>query len=179
MARLDPEHPIRKDRITQVMLGVLAASIVLAASLIYVAAHPPEPRVVLDNPVPQEVVNTLPNIAGAALTLDQDVHVIAEKCNLTDETLLVEGDVFWQTVSPRGTQIQTGSGESERLPGCTEQDFENGIPELVAKRTRELVAEGRPFVVWQILGRERARDCSNCAPAGWSTEPFRLFVEAP
>jgi hypothetical protein len=175
---LSPGHPVKVDAMTRVMFAMTALAVAGLAALIVLVLNPAPQRVVLDNPVPQTVRNTLPNVPGPALTLESDVDVVASKCNLTDKPVTISGSVVWQSIDPRGTQLVVGEGVSVRPPGCTDFEFRNPVPPVVADRTRHLVKDGRDFVVWQIVGVETPQ-CDNCAPEDWWTAPFRLYVEAP
>lgn len=175
----DPTHPLRADKVTRVLLLVLIAVIVLGVATVLVALRPKSPRVVLDNPSPQDVSSRIPNVPGAAATVDQDILVSGEKCNLTGDPLDVYGEVTWRPVFPPDVGIVVATGHAVRQPGCQEFSFVNDVPGPVVERTAELIeSTGAEFVVWQIAGVETPQ-CLECAPGYWHTESFRLYLEDP
>lgn len=176
-----PANPARHDRLTLVLL-VSTFVLMAATGWIVWRIIDGEPQDVLDNKVPQNVGNRLGGVSAVipAATLGEQISVTGTKCNRSGEPVQVSGVIYWQTVTPPGTTIPAGGGQSTRQPGCDTRTYMNPMPDKVRERTEQIVADdGRKWVEWQIVGHENVVGDRAARSAIWWTQPFRLYVEAP
>jgi len=179
MADQQVSTPPRSDRVTRALLAATLVALLIVAGVGWRLVAP-ELSTALSATSPQHVHNELPGVPVPAATLDQELFVSAEKCNLLDTPVTVRGVKTWQTRDPFGNVITSGEGQVIREPGCEQFDFVNVIPSDVISTTREiLAATGRDYVVWTIAGEERVTGSCCYLPVTWETEPFRLYEEAP
>ena len=149
----------------------LAVTVALAGFVVFfVLTRPPS------NPLRyplQTVSNRIPGVPVPALVLGEDVSVYAAKCNDSNRTVSVRGVGRWQSVSPRGSTVQSAIGTAERPPGCEYFHYENEPPPMVIARTKRLFAQGFRFVEWQITGEETP--VAGGQSRTWSSQVFRIY----
>lgn len=100
---------------------------------------------------------------------EDTVKVRGTKCNTSDRPVGITGDVYWQSVNPRGTSIYVFSGSRVLDPGCETTVFENQIPLSVQNFTNEQYPRR---VRWIITGKDTAE---NGGTKSWQTEEFSLI----
>lgn len=138
--------------------ALAGGALVLLAVIVWAwATRPPAPYSPIPPGEPQEVTSRVPGVDGPAVRIGHDVKVKATRCNTDDRVIQVKGNRVWQTVLPRGTAIADVFPANPMPPGCTAYRFSNPMPDEVARRTRQLMAQGIT-PVWRIAGEATPTD---------------------
>lgn len=168
----DVAHRARRSMWAVTVLAV--ALIALAGAILFAALNEPGAWSPLGpNPV-QTVDEPRDNTDTPVVSLsDPVVNVEGRKC-VDGDGFTITGTVSWQSVDPRGTTVQTGTGTRDAVDGCTSFRFRNDIPPVVVDLMARQLADGlRPL--WHITGVETPVDSDRTGtPATWATEPFRV-----
>lgn len=168
----DVAHRARKSMWAVLTLAV--ALLAVAGAITFAAIREPAAFSPL-GPYPQQTVDEPQNNADIPVVslANPVVHVNGRKCNDAGD-YQIAGTVAWQSVEPRGTSIQTGSGTRDAIPGCTRSRYRNDIPDAVLAIMRRQVADGL-HPLWRIVGTEiPINGDGEGVPLTWSTEPFRI-----
>ena len=104
--------------------------------------------------------------------VDSFAIIEGTKCNDSDETVTVAGEVSWRSVDPPGIAFVVLAGVGKLDPGCTTQTFHNPVPDEVA----ELAAED--VIMWEINGTNWPIDenGNRGSPRDFRSERFEVQV---
>lgn len=156
------------------MVSGAAIGVLISIGLFWAQPSPFDP---LAPAATQIVTSRVPAVDGPAVRLGDDVKVTATICNESDESIKVGGFIQWETVQPRGTAIaRTDFGGRPVLPGCTEFQFANVMPDEVVERTEQLFEQGVVEVVWRVVGESIPVSSSGeeGVPSPFTTQNFRV-----
>mgnify|MGYP001589768977 CR=1 FL=1 len=126
----------------------------------------------------QEVQNRVENIEGPAIkTSDNFINVNAKKCVDGNDSIIVNTEVVWATIEPRGTIVTDWTGSQVLEPGCNPISYNNPVPDLVVARTEELVVKFPDLdcIEWQIVGVDNPIDPRVSQPKRWTTQSFCIY----
>ena len=148
-----------------VVLG-LAVAVNLGETAWHVRSHIVEYDPLGDFPE-QEVLNE-----DHLVPTDSFVIIEGTKCNDSDETVTVAGEVSWQSVEPSGIAFVVLAGVGALDPGCTTETFHNPVPDEVA----ELAEEG--LVMWKVNGTNWPIDDegNRGSPRDFQSETFEVHL---
>lgn len=140
----------------------------------------------------QTVLDRLPGESAPAVLLSSGfVHVTGQKCNNSEDPIIVTGTKSWLLIEPPGSLIPDAPAlpsksnqpvsTPKRLPGCTNKDYDNPIPAGVRERVIQLAREGRYSSVWAITGIEtpEADNGDKGVQRSWATTNFTIIYDGP
>ena len=157
-----------------IALGLLA----LAGSIIYAGFVWLSPEDDRFEPLgnynnPQPIQNEGPYRAGGA------IEVIAIKCNLSDEVVIVSGNSEWQQLGEGQRQIAYRMGTGEFFPSgfdLTEEDRARGWDDDGCRTTlfSNTLPDDITLGIWVLEGTDTARKGDKTQDTHWETEPFEV-----
>ena len=176
-------------RITRALIVPLALVVLIVGVLLLRAILFPTPFAPFDFPL-QHVENPMPpgatvptaHFAEAAKAVyptvhfGEDLEVASVRCNTTNKPVTAVGSRQWQSVDPAGSfVVDVAVGSHTFLPGCETRHFSNPVPAAVWERTRQLIAQGHPLVLWRVTGQSTPTSTRQRVVTGvWTTDTFAL-----
>lgn len=156
-------------------LLVLTLSAIVALQQ-FVIHNDEGPKKYLDYP-DQKIANHIDGLEIPAVLLDNSVQSQGTKCNNSKAPVKLKGVVFWASVNPAGTTLETGHGSNERKVGCETTSYTTLIPEIVKQKTLDLsqVIQNK-CVAWKMTGIETP-DNPKILPETWQSETFLICLK--
>lgn len=153
---VDPLMPMRIVRRINRHRWTTAVLVIIAAAAGYSVNHAlePAPWDPLGQYPVQSIRNTVEGIDGPAVRLGDPIKVEGTKCNATTTSILVAGELRWQSQSPGGIIGGQTDGIAERIPGCETRVFADTPPTAVINQMRAAILENGGPVVWSLNGAE-------------------------